>query len=317
MRKSILAALLALWFSPDVLAQANGKPVILIAGEGNFSIESVGVGGAVAGHSSLIAGGATNTAINKHDQTMEMAQNFLQFCPALEVTLDRQSASDYFVNLNRKGHPTMFGEIGSSQIMVLNARKTVIFVSKKATVKNAVKSACNAIAADWQGNGRLPAKFVINEPALPAPAREAFDAKTPAAELEPAKKPAAKMDVAFVMRTTAKADKYCKPQTIALLLSDVTAYLTSKGLSLGNVANSQIVLVLIVNRPISKWIEITVQGQDPDGNVLWNEKLSDGGWGHLGGQALLNVLDKVHSIIDARLPKQETSTMNQVPRPAI
>lgn len=306
MRKSILAALLAMWFSPDVLAQANGKPVVLIRGEGNFSIESVGVGAAVAGHSSVIAGGATHRVINKHDQTMEMAQNFLQFCPALKVTLDSQSASDYFVSLNRKGHPTMFGEIGSSQIMVLNAHKGVIFVNKKATVKNAVKSACNAITADWQANGRLLGIFAIKKPAPPIQAQEVFDTKTPAAELEPAKESAAKMDVAFVMRTTAKADKYCKPQTIALVLSDVTAYLASKGLSLGNVGNSQIVLVLIINRPISKWIEITVQGQDPDGNVLWNEKVGDGGWGHLGGQALLNVLDKVHGIIDARLPKQES-----------
>jgi hypothetical protein len=286
MRKSILAALLVLWFSADAAAQANSKPVIFIVGEGNISIELVGLGAAGIGHSSVVGGSAAHKAINRHDQTMEMAQDLLQFCPAVSITLDSQSAPDYFVSLNREGHPTMFGEIGSSQVMVLNARKGVIFVSKKATVKNAVKSACNAIAADWQANGRLPA-----------------NGKTAVAESELIDRSAAKLDIALVMRTTERADKYCKQQTITSILSDVTAYLASKGLSLGNVANSNSVLVLIVDRPISKWIQITVQGQDPSGNVLWNEKVT-GSWIYMGQQELLNNLDKVHRIIDIHLSKQ-------------
>lgn len=117
------------------------------------------------------------------------------------------------------------------------------------------------------------------------------------------------MDVALVMHTTARADKYCKPQTVASILSDTTAYLASKGLALGTVRNSKTILVLIVDRPPSKWVEITVQGQDPSGNIFWNEKVSDGGgWGHLGEQGLLNTLDKVHHIIDSRLPKQKVVT---------
>lgn len=99
---------------------------------------------------------------------MEMAQDFLRDCPGVELTLAQNVQPDYFVALNREGQATMFGEMGQSQIMVLNRRKAVLFVaSKKARVSTAVKSACNAIMADWQANGQL----ALDTPApLTAPA---------------------------------------------------------------------------------------------------------------------------------------------------
>jgi len=111
MHKSILFLIyLGVCFWPiGALAQSNPKPVVFIAGEGNVSVESLGVGAAGAGYSSVILGGASHKAINKHDQTMEMAQNLLKDCPTIQITLDGQSALDYFVNLNREGHPTAFG----------------------------------------------------------------------------------------------------------------------------------------------------------------------------------------------------------------
>jgi hypothetical protein len=104
-----------------------------------------------------------------------------------------------------------------------------------------------------------------------------------------------------VLLTTAKADKLQKPETIASVLSDVKAYLVSKGRTLGTVSNSATTLTLVIDRPVSKWIEITIGEKDSNGNFLWSEKASDGGWGHMGGTGLLNTLDKVHQIIDARL----------------
>ena len=141
------------------------KPVALISGNGNVSIAS-----------NKIDGGLSQTTVSKHDQTMEMAQDFLQFCSTATITLHKANTSDYFVLLNRKGSPSLFlGEIGQSQIMVLNRRKTVMFVAKKGTVKNAVKQACNVITEDWQANGSLatpststelpPAAGVVVKPA--------------------------------------------------------------------------------------------------------------------------------------------------------
>lgn len=279
------------------------KPIVVIAGNGNLSVNSDGQ--AVGGHAWAV--GASKTTVNKHDQTMEMAQDFLQSCPNAETTLDNVATPDYFVSLNREGIPTIFGEMGKSQIMVLNGHKSIIFVAKKNTVVNAVKSACNAIAADWQANGRL----TITNLVAPTPIAQAVptveteftgtlstgDAieQTPAPPMKP-------VTIALVMQTTAKAQKYCKPETIASVLSDITAYMTSKGMTLGNTATSSTTLVLIVDRPISKWIAITIQARDNAGNVLWSEKVSDGGgWGHLGTVGLLNTLDKAHKIIDAKM----------------
>jgi hypothetical protein len=103
------------------------------------------------------------------------------------------------------------------------------------------------------------------------------------------------------MRTTAKAEKHCKPETIASVLSDTTSYLTAKGVKIGPAATAKTTLILVVDRPITKWLEITVQGRDPAGNLLWSDKVSDGGWGHLGTTGTLNRLEKVHRIIDTRL----------------
>ncbi len=288
-------ALFAMLTSLVGVSDAQTIPVVLIQGNGNISVQSTGEGGTGIVGSAVVGGSAHQSTINKHDQTMEMAQDFLQSCPSIEVTLDGNAISDYFVQLNREGSPTMFGEVGKSQIMVLNARKYPIFVGKKATVKNAVKSACNAVTADWQAHGRI----IQQQPQQVQPAPEEQPANSAVAQ------PQLAADVALVMRTTAKADKYCKPETIASVLSDTTLYLTSKGLKIGPEASAKFTLVLVVDRPMSKWLEITVQGHDRSGNVLWSEKVSDGGWGHLGTGGTLNTLDKIHQIIDTRLIPSE------------
>jgi len=217
-----------------------------------------------------------------------MAQDFLQFCSTATITLDRATTPDYFVFLNRKGSPTLFGEIGQSQIMVLNRNKSVIFVAKTGTVKNAVKHACNAIAADWQANGAIAAR---------APDSRELPVST-GPEGTPRSDSAT--SIAVIMQPTASALKFCKPDTISAVLSDTSAYLTSKGMTMGLAATSSHTLVLIVNRPMSKWIEITVQERERAGNVLWSEKVSSGAWDLSGTAGLLKTLEKVHKIIDAR-----------------
>ena len=67
-------------------------------------------------------------------------------------------------------------------------------------------------------------------------------------------------------------------------------------------------LVLVVDRPLSKWLKITVQEKDSAGNVLWSEAVSDGGWGHLGAKGTLDVLEKVHKVIDTHLPGVRASS---------
>jgi hypothetical protein len=70
---------------------------------------------------------------------------------------------------------------------------------------------------------------------------------------------------------------------------------------MGPAATAKTTLILVVDRPLSKWLEVTVQGRDSAGNLMWSDKVSDGGWGHLGTAGTLNTLEKVHKIIDKRL----------------
>ena len=86
---------------------------------------------------------------------MEMAGILLESCQGITMTLDQGAQADYTIALNREGTPTIFGEVGRSQVMAVNAKHTPIFVSKTQTVKNATKQACAAVLADWQANGRI------------------------------------------------------------------------------------------------------------------------------------------------------------------
>jgi hypothetical protein len=291
-----MLVLFVLLSSLSVVSAAQTRPLVLINGNGNISIQSTGIGSAGVVGGAVVGGSTHQATINKHDQTMEMTQEFLKSCPSIDLTLDSKATPDYIVQLNREGTTTIFGEFGKSQVMVLNAKRSPIFVSKKATVKNAVKSACNAVASDWQAHGRVQ---------QPQPQPTLQQQQQPTDQQQPisasASQPPVEADVALVMRTTAKADKYCKPETIASVLSDTTSYLTAKGLKIGPAATAKTTLTLVVDRPITKWLEITVQGRDSAGNLLWSDKVADGGWGHLGTTGTLNSLEKVHKIIDTRL----------------
>jgi hypothetical protein len=276
----------------SALCIAQTKPLVLIQGTGNISIQSTGQAGAGVVGDAVVGANAHQATINKHDQTMEIAHIRLESCPSIETTLDGNASVDYIVHLNREGAPTIFGEIGKSQIMVLNAHKSPIFVSKKATVKNAVKSACNAVSADWQEHGRIQPL----QPAQQVPPAQPQESPSPA----PAS-PVIESDVAVVMQKTAAAEKRCKPETISSVLSDTVSYLTGKGFTIGTSDSAHIKLTLIVDRPMSKWLEITVQGRDRSGNLLWSEKVGDGSSFHLGTTGALVTLEKVHKVIDSRL----------------
>lgn len=166
------------------------------------------------------------------------------------------------------------------------------------------------IVADWQANGRIavaspnpaPPQQGVNNLAAQdttvTPKVAALDAATtPTVTQDAPPKPT----VALELQTTARAQKYCKPQTFTDVMSDTTAYLTAKGVAMGTIAVSSYKLTLVVDRPLSKWIKITVQMRDHSGSLLWSETVQDGGWGHAGGTGTLNVLDKMHQIMDAKL----------------
>lgn len=271
-----VALLLAFASASAVLAQE--KPVVLIAGEGNVKIDSNG-GATFIGDFAL---GGSSTSVSKHDQTMEMAQDLVKFCPGVTVTLDRGQSPDYYVALDREA-------MGKSQVMVLNRKKIVVSVMKQPSVARSIKSACVAMAADWQANGRLAASAAApTSLATPVPAMAPTGPQT-----RPAK-------VALVLEATARATKYCKPETISSVHSDVLAYLNSKGVAVGSTQDSAYTLLMTVDRPPSKWLVITLQTKSTAG-ILWSKTISNGSWVKTGTGAMLKVLDVVHATIDANL----------------
>ncbi|HLJ47155.1 MAG TPA: hypothetical protein VKU01_14160 [Bryobacteraceae bacterium] len=282
MKAGLLVFALSLAVIAKTLAQT---PTVLISGNGNISTNAQQYGN------------TQQTTVSKHDQTMEMAQDFMRFCPAVEITLDQTGAPDYFALLNRTGSPTMLGEIGMSQIMILNRRKTVLFVAKTGTVKNAVKHACNAIAADWQAHGRI-------EPSVAAP-----QLQTDTANANIGSAAGSSRTLAVLIKPTAAAQVRCKPETISAVLNDVIAYLTAKGITLETTMNAATVLVVVIDRPVSRWLAITVQERDHADNVLWSEKVSDTAFPmHMGTAGLLNTLEKLHKLIDTKMADRYAPT---------
>lgn len=111
------------------------KPVVYIRGRGNISINSEDIGAATIGPDGAVSASSSASTINKHNQTMEMAQDFMHYCPSVALTLNAKAPADYTVILNREGQPTIIGELGRSQIMVLNSAGSPIYVGKKAPSK--------------------------------------------------------------------------------------------------------------------------------------------------------------------------------------
>ena len=256
-------------------AFAQTKPVVFISGEGNTSTQ--------------------NGITNKHDQTIEMAQDLLKSCPAVTITLSDQLAPDYFISLNREGYRTVFGEMGASQIMVLNAAKGIIYAGGRVSVGKAVKDACLAIALDWRIHGKLPAPVpeAVPQPVTPAPVQAEPVVPvpaTPAATPAPVATTPQMKDVALVIHTTKSADKWLtrtpgikhgsnrlyEGDTVDKIQSDTLAYLKGKGLSIGTAEDSRIQIVLIIDRPMgfsraNACLGIKIQALDSGiaaGNVL-------------------------------------------------
>jgi hypothetical protein len=283
-RITLVCLVLSLLLGTAIRGQKQERPKVFIVGTGNLSIASGSVGAAgLTGDSAIVGGSSGRSAVNHHDQTMEMATVMLDSCPGVEVTLDGKNRADYTVSLNREGQPTVFGELGKSQVMVLNARLTPIFVSKTQTVKNAVKQACNAVLSDWQAFGKLDLDGHVTSVS--------------------ATNAVAEYDVALVVHPTARAVRYCKPETVSAISADFLEYFKVREYALGTSDKAEIILDVTIDRPISKWVELTVSAKTASGETLFSEKLSGGGSTDANGTAALrNTLDKAHKLMDQKLP---------------
>jgi hypothetical protein len=133
---SIAISIISFPASTNAQTPARSKgPLVLISGHGNISFSGLSIGGIV---------GASTSSASKHDQTMEMAQQLLKYCPEVTLTLKQSDPlPDYHLILNR--------ESGESQVMLVRGSdQTVLYANKKGTVARAVREGCKAILSDWR-----------------------------------------------------------------------------------------------------------------------------------------------------------------------
>jgi len=126
----------------------------------------------------------------------------------------------------------------------------------------------------------------------------------------------------FVQRTDRHA-KYSSPEVFHNVLNDLLAYLKTKNVAIAvdefggrnhaegatpldtifNIARdakATSVMYVVVDRPMTKWLRITVQCFDMNRKQLWQEEASSGG-GLSGGHGFEVSTKKLHAQLDKRL----------------
>ena len=132
----------------------------------------------------------------------------------------------------------------------------------------------------------------------------------------PPDKPAQQKVFVFVQRSDRHA-KYSKPEVFHDALSDVLGYLAAKNVaiavdefggrnhaegatpldtvfSIARDAQANGLLCVLVDRPATKWIKMSVQCYDMNGKPLWQEEASSGG-GLSGGHGFEVTTNKLHA----------------------
>jgi len=126
----------------------------------------------------------------------------------------------------------------------------------------------------------------------------------------------------FVQRTDRHA-KYSSPEVFHNVLTDLLDYLKTKNVAIAvdefggrnhaegatpldtiftiaRDAKASSVMYIVVDRPVTKWLKITVQCFDMNQKPLWQEEASSGG-GLSGGHGFEVSTKKLHAQLDKRL----------------
>jgi hypothetical protein len=126
----------------------------------------------------------------------------------------------------------------------------------------------------------------------------------------------------FVQRTDRHA-KYSSPEVFHNVLTDLLDYLKTKNVAIGvdefggrnhaegatpldtiftiaRDAKASSVMYVVVDRPVTKWLKITVHCFDMNQKQLWQEEASSGG-GLSGGHGFEVSTKKLHAQLDKRL----------------
>jgi hypothetical protein len=175
LRYTALVGLLAVSFS----ATAQDKPRVFMSGKGTTNGMTNGTVGGNRSGAGWWASGRSDSIVDSHDESMELAKDFANSCPGAQVTVNADTA-DYVTSLNResKAKKGIFSK--NDQIMVSNKSGDVLLSSAVRSVATAAKDACNLILADFALHGHAKPAGTVQPTAQSGPAAITPQATAPA-----------------------------------------------------------------------------------------------------------------------------------------
>jgi len=161
--------------------------------------------------------------------------------------------------------------------------------------------------------------LLVAFPAMPSIAQEQSMSPQSAGPASAAATAGQQKVFVFVQRTD-RHGKYSSPEVFHNVLQDIFAYLKSKNVaiavdefggrdhaesatpldtvfSIAADANANSVMYVLVDRPLTKWLKISVQSFDMNRKQLWMEEVSSGG-GLSGSHGFEVCTKKIHAQID-------------------
>lgn len=97
------------------------------------------------------------------------------------------------------------------------------------------------------------------------------------------------------------------------VLDDIVDYLKSKNVNVvPEGSESDYVLDLTVDRPISKWLKVELEVRNNDGTVLSHEEADSGTWSITGANAVEDTDKKIKRLIDRRIGADNGLPVRQV-----
>jgi hypothetical protein len=263
LRYTALVGLLAVSFS----VSAQDKPRVFMSGKGTTNGMTNGTVGGNRSGGGWWASGRSDSIVDSHDESMELAKDFASSCPGAKVTVNADTA-DYVTSLNResKAKKGIFSK--NDQIMVSNKSGDVLLSSAVRSVATAAKDACNLILADFALHGHAKPTGTVQPTAQSGPA-----AITPQAtanvdtELDFSSSPDGadiEVDGRFVGNTPSSVNVSSGDHAIVLRMAEYKLWRRNIGTSGGKV---KLAAVLLKSDSIETGPEVTVPSHDPLGEA--------------------------------------------------
>ena len=133
-------------------APAQDKPRVFMAGRGTINGMTHGSTGGTVSGGGWWAAGRTDSVVDSHDESMELAKDFANNCTGAQVTVN-PDAADYVTSLNRESKAKKGVFSKNNQIQVSNRAGDVLLSSTVRSVVTAAKDACNLILSDFAAHG--------------------------------------------------------------------------------------------------------------------------------------------------------------------